>query len=336
MQRAINKGKGGFTLVELLVVIAIIGILIGMLLPAVQAVREAARRMSCGNQMRQMTLGMLYYESAHQHFPAGMTSRTITQNIIDAGMVDEEVFKNHGLNWSCIILPFMEQNSMSELIKADSNNFTFPRWWVGPQGDLAQVVLPIFLCPSDVMGEINTVRANDHGKSNYVGILGPRLGADLGSISNFDQFTLDRSGSTGSAADRAELDFPGVLYFNSEVSMGQISDGTSNTFVVSERDGAPLRNTEWTRAAATWCGANRSEWLNQCLAPTSIEPNQTINASVFTSRNDQWTAITSQHTGGANFGRSDGSVEFVSETIDGLVYQGMGTKSGGEVETFNN
>ena len=105
-----NKCKGGFTLVELLVVIAIIGILIGMLLPAVQAVREAARRMSCGNQMRQMTLGMLNYESAHQHFPAGMTSRTITQNIIDAGMVDEEVFKNHGLNWSCIILPFMEQN----------------------------------------------------------------------------------------------------------------------------------------------------------------------------------------------------------------------------------
>ena len=333
-----NKCKGGFTLVELLVVIAIIGILIGMLLPAVQAVREAARRMSCGNQMKQMTLGMLNYESAHQNFPAGMTSRTITPAI--AALSEEEfraqLFEQAGLNWSCIILPFIEQDSMSDLIRDDSNNFTLPRWWVGQQGDLAQVVLPVFLCPSDPLGEINTIRANAHAKSNYVGILGPRLAADLGSIDDFEDFTIDRTGSTGSVNDRANLEFPGILFFNSEVTFGEIADGASNTFIVSERDGAPLRGTEWTRAAATWCGANRCEWLNQCLAPTSIEPNQTINANLVTDRNDQFTAITSQHSGGANFGRADGSVAFVSETINGLIYQGMGTKAGGETETFNN
>ena len=80
MHKLLNSGRRGFTLVELLVVIAIIGILIGMLLPAVQQVREAARRSQCQNQMRQMTLGMMNYESANQHFPPGVQGRPIDSN----------------------------------------------------------------------------------------------------------------------------------------------------------------------------------------------------------------------------------------------------------------
>ena len=92
-----TRQKNGFTLVELLVVIAIIGILIGMLLPAVQAIREAARRTDCSNKMRQMSLGMVNYESAHQKFPPGVKG-----NGIGLGQ--------RGLNWGCFILPFLQQN----------------------------------------------------------------------------------------------------------------------------------------------------------------------------------------------------------------------------------
>ena len=126
------------------------------------------------------------------------------------------------------------------------------------------------------------------------------------------------------------MQFPGILYVNSEVGFGDITDGTTNTFVVGERDGAPL-SPQFTRAASTWCGANKAQWMNQVLGPTTSNPQHTLNSTDASGVSSQWYAFSSLHPGGANFGRADGSVEFVSDTIDGDVYEAMGTKAGGEV-----
>ena len=338
MSQRTKRRETAFTLVELLVVIAIIGILIGMLLPAVQQVREAARRITCGNHMRQMSLAMLNFESAHQHFPSGILSRS--EDLFSP----DQMLDSHGFNWSSIILPFVEQNAQHENLDVLSDNFVQPKWWgvIGtrPWKDYAADVLPIYVCPSCPMTPNNPLRAGGgHAKSNYVGVMGPKWEeGDLKGVTDFSQFELVKSGPIGSGGSLSQtqinLQFPGILFFNSEISFGQIPDGSSNTFVVGERDGQRLNNDasgmSWERAAATWCGADRAEWLNTCLGPTSADARWTINSTdgdFWT----QWVPFSSSHPGGANFGRADGSVTFVSETVDGRTFESMGTRNGGEV-----
>ena len=320
--------KNGFTLVELLVVIAIIGILIGMLLPGVQKVREAARRAACANKMRQMTVGLMNYESAHKHFPPGIQSNSMM---------------GRGLNWSSFILPFMEQDALYGVLRDQSNNFKQPNWVGGAIADSAEEILDIYLCPSDEMGGENTVRgrtpggANPHGKSNYIGVLGPKLSGDFPTLENLDQIFIDQSGPIDES-ELFTLRFPGILYLNSKVTFGDITDGTSNTFIVGERDGYTFPPDQWDivkqRAAATWCGAVYSQGLHQCLGATNEEPEFTINSVINTGFARQ-KPFASLHPGGANFGRADGSIGFVSETISGKIYQEMGTKAGGEVLNDN-
>ena len=335
--------KHGFTLVELLVVIAIIGILIGMLLPAVQAVREAARRIACASNMRQMSIGMLNYESANGHFPPGI----ITDNRV-----------NNGFHWNAIILPFVEQESLFQIIQQQTDNFTTfqsggntrvpPSWVDDVNGDIATEVLPIYHCPSDEMGDTNNVRRvstgaelgfNEfHGKSNYVGVLGPRHTGNsftAANINDFNQITIDLTsrpiipGNSGLSDTLFELKLPGMLFINSDVTFGEVADGASNTFLIGERDGGFIEDDE-QRAAAVWCGSRFSTALSQCLGPTSDETDFTLNtvSTEFGARNF---AFSSLHPGGANFGRADGSIEFVSETINPDLYLRMGTKAGGEL-----
>ena len=120
MRHHLKRRGNGFTLVELLVVIAIIGILIGMLLPAVQAVREAARRISCANNMRQMSLAMLNFESANQRFPSGMSA---DQSYLtdDSITFAETLMMIPGVGWGCIILPFVEQQNQFDAVSTLSN-----------------------------------------------------------------------------------------------------------------------------------------------------------------------------------------------------------------------
>jgi len=216
--------RKGFTLVELLVVIAIIGILIGMLLPAVQQVREAARRIQCANQMRQMTLGMLNYESAHSVFPPG-TLPGATGN-------ESDDVNEHALCWSAVILPFVEQQAMADLIdQVTGNSVRFNLPYGNTQ--IQTTVLPVFLCPSDTGGDFNTrrnfagtnVAPDGVAKRNYVGIWGNITDGN----SNYDDFV------GGRFFDASVFRTQGILYTASKVSIAEISDGTSNTFVIGER-----------------------------------------------------------------------------------------------------
>jgi len=276
--------------------------------------------------MRQIALAAHNYESANGHFPPGIRTRDFDPS--DSGSVNAALAQ-HGLNFSATLLPFLEQEVQWNPINNLINRFGIIRWWEGGGGtDHAQTILPVFLCPSDVLGDINTIRANDHAKSNYVGVCGNRLFSDLQQINNISEIDDNRSGNLTTNLQRLNLDFPGIFYVNSEVTFAQISDGSSNTFMIGERDGAVLG--QFTRGAATWTGANRAQWMNQCLGPTSRDPGFTINSST-DNGTTRWYPFASQHPGGANFSRADGSTQFVNDSISGAVYEAFGTKGGGEV-----
>ena len=129
---------------------------------------------------------------------------------------------------------------------------------------------------------------------------------------------------------RATAQFPGILFFNSEIGFGQIPDGTTNTLLVGERDGQQLNVPMYSRRASSWCGVGQAHWLNGVLGVTTDEPEFTLNSAVG-SFFAQWLPFSSSHPGGANFGRADGSVTFVTETINGETFRAMGTRNGGEV-----
>ena len=326
--RTKKRGTNGFTLVELLVVIAIIGILIGMLLPAVQQVREAARRITCGNNMRQMSLAMLNYESANQVFPPGIKSRELGNSLSDSQV--EGFMRQRGFGWGAIILPFMEQNAHHDRLSDASDNFRTPMWVVGGV-NLAQNSIPPYTCPSDPLPPEGGERPDDEGfKSNYVGVMSAKwTEQDLLDIADVSRFELVRTGPLNSAREKANAAFPGILFFNSEIGFGQIPDGTTNTFVVGERDGQQLENG-FERAASVWCGVNQAQWLNGVLGPTTADPRFTLNSAAGDFWT-QWVPFSSSHPGGANFGRADGSVTFVPDTVNGTTFESMGTRNGGEV-----
>ena len=187
--------RQGFTLIELLVVIAIIGILIGMLLPAVQMVRESARRTECSNHLKQFGLALMNFESTNEYFPSAYNGQDLEP----------------GWSWGTQILPFVEQNNLFEL--GDSRHLLFGGGSnpASEPTEYSQTPLPLFRCPSDMGPDLNPVRLN-HAMSNYRAVAGPTA---------FPYFYID-------------WDFGGVMYQNSTTTFAAILDGTSNTLVVGE------------------------------------------------------------------------------------------------------
>ena len=312
------KKRQGFSLVELLVVIAIFGLLISMLMPAIQSAREAARRTSCQNNIKQLATAMLSYESAFRHFPPGLIGRK-------DGSSATQTLEAPAFGWGAAILGQLESNTELQFLKQVSDNFRTPRWWdpEDEERDGAEVVLPVFICPSDNLGRRNKMRNffGNHGKSNYVGVIGPKLFKELKEIDDMSDLGGFRTGPVRSDEERIELEWPGILFPNSRTRISKIRDGTSNTFLIGERDGK-------TRGASTWCGTDRLSWINNQLGCTSADPRYTINC-VATELGTAWASFGSMHRGGAYFARADGSVEFIASQIDGRVYERLGAKSGG-------
>jgi prepilin-type N-terminal cleavage/methylation domain-containing protein/prepilin-type processing-associated H-X9-DG protein len=298
------RARHGFTLIELLVVIAIIAILIGLLVPAVQKVREAAARTQCINNMKQIVLAAHAYHDGYKHFPG---------NSQDEGGWDWNYQKNRrSWSWLARTLPYLEQGPLYTQANIDTNTLSqsLPYLSTG---------LSVFFCPSDNSIALNPSlnRANLQGvpiaTSNYKGVTGDCW--CWGTYANKCNYNGNCNGLTSGNGvfSRGDIKAP--------ARMAKISDGTSNTFFLGE-------DIPEIDAHCAWPYANGS------LATTAIPPNimKRPNGTLYDPYNDwpQIYSFRSKHTGGLNFGLADGSVRFVSDNIPLTTYRALGTCNAGE------
>ena len=326
-----SRKRLAFTLVELLVVIAIIGILVGLLLPAVQAAREAARRMQCSNNVKQISLSFHNYESTFKIFPINMAWRG--RPGLGAG---GPAISDTGKSWCQMILPYIEQTNLY-------NNIDFtvglrPTGGIpGPAANIqknrvvAATAIPAFLCPSD--GEAPNGLLNNRSDTSS--------GNDIWAVTNYKAcagsnwqwgvFSWVNSGATGVGGRNAGSsnglnNGNGLLSSNQEnlmpiTRMGDVTDGTSNTFAIGE-------------ALAGWSSWNWWYNPNAATATTAIPLNRVIKVPKNIGNWPNNYGFASRHTGGGNFGLCDGSVRFVSESVDVATYRALATISSGEVNSI--
>lgn len=326
MKRKVNFARPAFTLVELLVVIAIIGILVGLLLPAVQAAREAARRMQCSNNVKQLGLAFHNYELTTKSLPINFARRAQAPYGNDGPGI-----ANSGRSWMQMILPYIEQTSLYNSI-----DFSSGLTLVGTPAGLAQnrvvaaTVIPTYLCPSDDSNEGG--RLNNRSDVNNPDPIGrwavTSYKACAGSNWAWGVFAWTNSGATGvggkNAGQNDGLNLGnGVIASNqnngnSPTRMRDIIDGTSNTFVVGE-------------AMPGWSQWNWWYNPNAVTATCAIPLNRVLKVPKAINDWPNNYGFASRHTGGGNFALGDGSVRFISESIDTVTYRAYATISSGEV-----
>jgi prepilin-type N-terminal cleavage/methylation domain-containing protein/prepilin-type processing-associated H-X9-DG protein len=298
--------RQGFTLIELLVVIAIIAVLIGLLLPAVQKVRSAAARMKCQNNLKQIGLALHNYHDANQSFPPGVKS----VHVSDWGETDTP-----GWGWAAHMLPHVEQDNLFRTIRFDLSI-------ADPRNAAARVTsVPVFLCPSDAAQPTFTAFTVGADEKPGAPICDVAAANYLG-MSTTDDF-VDSNTFT--------ISWNGVLYPNSRVRLTDVTDGTSQTFAVSERN--------QRHGQVTWVGAVPG--AGSFATETSVEPDENIaltlgyvgDANKPGEVGGSWASThhTSAHGVGANFLFCDGHVRFLTPSINFATFQALATRAGGEV-----
>ncbi len=321
----------GFTLVEMLVVITIIGILVALLLPAVQQAREAARRMSCKNNLKQIGLAMHNFHDSHGQFPCGWPRKVCP----DFPNIRSTLYR-----WSplALITPYMEQYAVYRALDLNmplyghDGNYDIHGYGVHP-GNVEPVAQMIksFLCPSD---QERVVEAG-YGPTNYKWCRGS-----------------GRSGGKNQDAD-------GVFTLEPKIRFGDILDGTSNTAMFSESTlgpggdpdtltlenaadvivsasalgSGPLSETHCSTLGTATTMTRGGRWVDSWVSRTSydhwLRPNSKI--SDCGRRGHVWYAARSRHPGGANLLLCDGSVRFINDDIDVQTWHGLGSRNGLEM-----
>ena len=293
--------RSAFTLVELLVVIAIIGILIALLLPAIQAAREAARRIQCSNNMKQLGIALHNYHTSMGCFPPGATGSNV-----------KPVFM--GYSWSAFILAQMDQTPLAQLTDLSGSQTPADDTWGTNQYDSRVHAIVPLLCPS---GSIT--RWAKTATTHYYGIMGP-LGTNPVTREAYPILSeLDSHGGVACS---------GVLFPYSDIRVGDVTDGTSDTFLLGELswDETERMYRSWSRGYGHWIYANSQ--VCSCKNIVSLVNDKTAYFDVV-EFND--VAFGSMHPSGANFLFTDGAVQFIDESIDFAIYRAMSTRDLGEV-----
>ncbi len=299
----------GFTLVELLVVIAIIGVLVGLLLPAVQSAREAARRMQCSNNLKQIGLALHNYHDTHKSFPPLYIS--------NFPAVSDRA------NWITMSLPFIEQGNLNSRYDADTSTG-------GGAGNqfLNAADVPTYRCPS----------APQNPPSPYPGIAGFSWALGNYVCNN----GLGPYQSVAGSADIARVARKGVFMVNKKLGIAEMTDGTSNTSMVSEviANASTATVSDW-RGNLTypencmfhWNEPPNTRTPDRLRTPLCISTPRAPCTGAFTAFNNRNIIVSARslHTGGVQTVFGDGSVRFVAQTITLAAWQGLGSPDGGEV-----
>ena len=362
-----QKRLQGFTLVELLVVIAIIGILVGLLLPAVQAAREAARRMQCSNNVKQLTLAMHTYNDVYNAFPLHMH-----RSAHDYG---GGTGTSGDLSWYYGLLPYVEQGNEFNQVPSATSGTGFA--WDGlvagttPMGVVGRIKIATFVCPSESVTNTNVAGLANF---NYVANSGPprQLALPSGEVTNTSRGIISHSRMSAAGPGTANCQGAMLGGSNNTVRFKDVTDGLSNTAAVSEslvNEGTgnskdPRRNLYYTNSAMiqtpgasisavvadglanplNWSDWSQYKGLTWLFADSwekqlyqHVFPPNTISIPSY---NTDWfrcseadSAITpsSNHTGGIQISMADGSVHFISNSISINTWWAIGTRGSGDL-----
>ncbi len=312
-----HQKRRGFTLIELLVVIAIIAILIGLLLPAVQKVRDAAARMKCSNNLKQMGLALHNYHDVNGKFPNG---------IVSSGDAYHPYW-----SWMAQMMPFYEQDNLYKQADTWAHGTTtayqFWPWggfWISPMtpaNPALGVSVKTLICPSDSRQEIL--------------LTGTQAGIYPSSNVAFTGYLASAGSAEGNEVYAGTGQSNGILFWTSQTRMGDITDGTSNTLLVGERPPSKDLFYGWWFAGAGWdgsgvgdvvLGARSVNYAASLGCSSSFVGFQQGNLNNTCDQAHWW----SLHTGGGNFLYGDGSVHFLTYSANAVLPQ-LASRNGGEV-----
>jgi prepilin-type N-terminal cleavage/methylation domain-containing protein len=303
LSRVRSVRRLAFTLVELLVVIAIIGVLVALLLPAVQSAREAARRMHCQNNMRQLGIAAHNYHDVIGVFPSAGTS-------------------SNEFSWNVHILPYIEQKALYDQFDFNKGLFTSGGANQTGKNGLALNKVNAFLCPASPIKQLplnppHSINAPElvNGvppyTSHYYGVQGAK-GSSLGGG------TYLITGNTTHGA----YSLNGIMQCDGRVRIAQVTDGTSNTFLFGE--------LSWT---SNTVGTRYRSWVRGCFdSSNATNPTRNVNSSINTFNIGTFNDIAfgSQHPTGCNFVLGDASTRFISQNISLGIYKAAASKDGDE------